>query len=71
MRNEIVSERLSVSLAKKIQKQHKRHRTSNRGWAINNSFASSTPFAFDCAAYNKDLRQNKTLCTNVCTVFCI
>jgi len=49
-----VGTRLPVSLAKKIAKLHKRHQTSNRGWAINNGFANSTPFEFDYAAYNKD-----------------
>ncbi|MDB2548269.1 hypothetical protein N9X60_01570 [Paracoccaceae bacterium] len=46
--------RLSIALGKKILKLHKRHHTSNRGWAINNGFASSTPFEFDYAAYDKD-----------------
>ena len=49
-----VGTRLPVSLAKKIAKLHKRHNTSNRGWAINNGFANSTPFEFDYAAYDKD-----------------
>jgi hypothetical protein len=45
-----VGTRLPVSLAK----LHKHHQTSNRGWAINNGFANSTPFEFDYAAYDKD-----------------
>ena len=49
-----VGTRLPVSLAKKIAKLQKRHQTSNRGWAINNGFANSTPFEFDYAAYDKD-----------------
>ena len=49
-----VGTRLPVSLAKKIAKLHKRHQTSNRGWAINNGFANSTPFEFDYASYDKD-----------------
>ena len=49
-----VGTRLPISLAKKIYKSHKRHHTSNRGWAINNGFASSTPFEFDYAVYDKD-----------------
>ena len=48
-----VGTRLPISLAKKIQKLHNRHRVSNRGWAINSSFANSTPFNFDYAAYDK------------------
>ena len=43
-----------TSLAKKIAKIHKRHHTSNRGWAINNGFVNSTPFEFNYAAYDKD-----------------
>ena len=46
--------RLPISLAKKIEKLHRRHHRSNRGWAINNGFANSTPFEFGYAAYDKD-----------------
>ena len=49
-----VGTRLPISLAKKTIKLHQRHNTSNRGWAINNGFANSTPFEFDYAAYDKD-----------------
>jgi hypothetical protein len=49
-----VGTRLPIALAKRISKLHKRHYTSNRGWAINNGFASSTPFEFDYAAYDKN-----------------
>ena len=49
-----VGTRLPIALAKRISKLHKRHHTSNRGWAINNGFASSTPFEFDYAAYDKN-----------------
>ena len=49
-----VGTRLPISLAKKIQRLHRRNRTTNRGWAINNGFASSTPFEFDYGAYDKD-----------------
>ncbi len=48
-----VGTRLPIALAKRISKLHNRHHTSNRGWAINNGFASITPFDFDYAAYNK------------------
>lgn len=49
-----VGTRLPIALAKRIEKLHRHHHTSNRGWAINNGFASSTPFEFDYAAYDKD-----------------
>lgn len=49
-----VGTRLPIALAKRISKLHKHHQTSNRGWAINNGFANSTPFDFDYAAYDKD-----------------
>lgn len=49
-----VGTRLPIALAKRISKLHNRHHTLNRGWAINDGFANSTPFEFDYAAYNKD-----------------
>jgi hypothetical protein len=48
-----VGTRLPISLAKKLSKLHNRHYTSNRGWAIKNGFANSTPFEFDYDAYDK------------------
>lgn len=48
-----VGTRLPIALAKRISKVHKRHCTSNRGWAINSGFANSTPFEFDYATYDK------------------
>lgn len=49
-----VGTRLPIALAKQISKHHKRYHTSNRGWAVNNGFASSTPFEFNYGAYDKD-----------------